>query len=121
MNHIDPSKVHTKWTISEDLVLLHTIKRYGKRWSLAVKELSSTRTEHMVKNRYNSLLLNSRKKHADKSEAAIESLLIKKFERLERKATTTGHNNAKIEREMRIRSSENGKDQSCQEVEIEQR
>jgi hypothetical protein len=36
-NHLDPSKIHTEWKVSEDLILLNTIKKKGKRWSLAVK------------------------------------------------------------------------------------
>jgi transcriptional activator Myb len=58
MNHLDPKKVHSEWTAMEDLVMLTTIKKKGKRWSLAVKELNHTRTEHMVKNRYKSLISN---------------------------------------------------------------
>lgn len=58
MNHLDPEKVRTEWTVTEDLVLLNAIKKKGKRWSLAVKELKHTRTEHMVKNRYKSLIAN---------------------------------------------------------------
>ncbi len=58
MNHLDPSKIRTAWTQAEDLILLNTIKKKGKKWSIAVKELSSTRTEHMVKNRYKSLISN---------------------------------------------------------------
>lgn len=66
MNHLDPSKIHTEWTPSEDFILLSTIKKRGKRWSLAVKGLRHTRTEHMVKNRYKSLILNEKKRLADK-------------------------------------------------------
>lgn len=58
MNHLDPNKLHTEWTAAEDLILLNCIKNKGKKWSSAVKELSHTRTEHMVKNRYKSLMLN---------------------------------------------------------------
>jgi hypothetical protein len=47
--------------------LLDTIKKKGKRWSLAVKELKNTRTEHMVKNRYKSLIINEKKKHPEKN------------------------------------------------------
>lgn len=66
MNHLDPSKIRTSWTLSEDLTLLNTIKKKGKKWSLAVKELSNTRTEHMVKNRYKSLIANEAKKYPEK-------------------------------------------------------
>lgn len=71
MNHLDPVKLHSEWTISEDLVLLNTIKKKGKKWSFAAKELRHTRTEHMVKNRYKSLISNEIKKFPGKREAEI--------------------------------------------------
>lgn len=58
MNHLDPSKRKTEWTPAEDLVLLESVRLRGKKWSLAVRELDHARTEHMVKNRYKSLLTN---------------------------------------------------------------
>lgn len=66
MNHLDPAKLHSEWTISEDIVLLTTIKKKGKKWSLVAKELKHTRTEHMVKNRYKSLISNESKKFPGK-------------------------------------------------------
>lgn len=66
MNHLDPSKIHSEWTATEDLTLLNCIKKKGKRWSVAMKELSNTRTEHMVKNRYKSLISNESKRYPGK-------------------------------------------------------
>lgn len=66
MNHLDPSKIHTDWELSEDISLLECIKKHGHKWSFAVKGLNYTRTEHMVKNRYNSLISNEMKKHLTK-------------------------------------------------------
>jgi hypothetical protein len=63
MNHLDPVKVHSEWTLAEDLTLLTTVKSNGKKWSLVVKKLHNTRTEHMVKNRYKSLISNELKRH----------------------------------------------------------
>lgn len=92
MNHLDPSKIRTEWTAAEDLILLNCIKRKGKKWSVAVKELEHTRTEHMVKNRYKSLISNEGKKYQGKKEFEIENILIKKLtkgqQRLARGAET---------------------------------
>jgi hypothetical protein len=44
MNYLDPIKIHSEWTPAEDLALLTTIRKKGKRWSLAVRELNNTRT-----------------------------------------------------------------------------
>lgn len=79
MNHLDPSKRKTEWTTAEDLVLLESVQLRGKKWSLAVRQLGHTRTEHMVKNRYKSLLANEAKKHPEKQEAELEVLLIKRL------------------------------------------
>jgi hypothetical protein len=58
MNHLDPVKLHCEWTQDEDATLMTTVKNRGKKWSLVVKKLNNTRTEHMVKNRYKSLIYN---------------------------------------------------------------
>ncbi len=59
--------------------MLNCIKKKGKRWSVAMKELFNTRTEHMVKNRYKSLISNEGKKHPGKKESELENILIKKI------------------------------------------
>ena len=79
MNHLDPSKIHSERTATEDLTLLNCIKKKGKRWSVAMKELANTRTEHMVKNRYKSLISNEGKKYPGKRETELENILIKKL------------------------------------------
>jgi predicted HNH restriction endonuclease len=86
MNHLDPSKVHSEWTADEDLVLLTTIRKRGKRWSLAVRELNHTRTEHMVKNRYKSLISNESKKNPEKCESEIEGLLIRRLTKVQERS-----------------------------------
>lgn len=91
MNHLDPTKIRSEWTASEDLVLLSTIKRKGKRWSLAVRELNHTRTEHMVKNRYKSLISNEAKKHPDKRTADLEALLIKRLTKTAHRTQAAHH------------------------------
>lgn len=65
MNHLDPLKLHSEWTPNEDLTLLTTVSASGKKWSLVVRKLHNTRTEHMVKNRYKSLISIEMKRHPE--------------------------------------------------------
>jgi len=76
MNHLDPLKVHTGWTTEEDITLMTTVKEEGKKWSMVVKKLGNTRTEHMVKNRYKSLVSIEMKKHPEMDEAEIERYIL---------------------------------------------
>lgn len=66
---------------SEDLLLLQTVKNEGRKWSTITHLLGQRRTEHMVKNRYNSLA-NSvvRTEQADISEQTILGNLIAKLQ-----------------------------------------
>jgi len=56
INHLDPTKIRSEWTTIEDYELINTILRTGKKWSKVAKELGNRRTEHMVKNRFRSML-----------------------------------------------------------------
>jgi hypothetical protein len=68
LNYLDPSKVHSPWANQEDLALLTSIRDHGKRWAYTVKKLLKKRTEHMVKNRFNSLINNEKKRIGGKDE-----------------------------------------------------
>lgn len=56
INHLDPTKTRSKWTSLEDYELIKAIKQHGKKWAKVAKILGSNRTEHMIKNRYKSLI-----------------------------------------------------------------
>lgn len=43
----------------EDLILLHGVLKSGKKWSELAASLK--RTEHMVKNRFNSMVIKQKK------------------------------------------------------------
>jgi hypothetical protein len=47
-----------------------------------MKELGNTRTEHMVKNRYKSLISNESKRYPGKKDSELENVLIKKLNKL---------------------------------------
>lgn len=57
-----------------------TVNSFGKKWSLVVKKLANTRTEHMVKNRYKSLILNELKRTPSLKNNEVESYIISKLE-----------------------------------------
>lgn len=44
------------WDPSQDMVILKIVKEKGKKWAFIASELKGQKNEHMVKNRYNSLL-----------------------------------------------------------------
>lgn len=55
------SIVHGEWTIQEDLIILESALDYGHKWARVVDLLDGKRTEHMIKNRFHSLLTFSTK------------------------------------------------------------
>ena len=54
MNHLNPDLNKSKWRLTEDLKLLLAYQEIGAKWSSISKRLRN-RTDHMVKNRFNSL------------------------------------------------------------------
>jgi hypothetical protein len=68
LNHLDDKKKRGLWTSQEDLKIFKFVMEYGKRWCKLVPVLKDTRTEHMIKNRYNSLLNKQRKSKKEREE-----------------------------------------------------
>lgn len=67
LNHLDFSKVHGNWSELEDYTIFEfVVEREGKRWSKLVSLLNDKRTEHMIKNRYNSLISRNRLQRHDR-------------------------------------------------------
>ncbi len=61
-NHLDGTKIKGNWTLEEDLTIVEAVlERYGKKWSKMKGELNFRRTEHMIKNRFNSLMTKNKK------------------------------------------------------------
>ena len=56
VNHLDTKVKRSCWSEEEDLLLFSYVLEEGGRWSTISKMLNGTRTEHMVKNRYNSIV-----------------------------------------------------------------
>ena len=56
MNHLDPKKLKGIWNCHQDLIILKYVLNKGPKWSQIVKELKHEKTEHMIKNRFYSLV-----------------------------------------------------------------
>ncbi|CAD8210496.1 unnamed protein product [Paramecium pentaurelia] len=70
MNYLNPKLKKTNWSQQEDLQLLNTVVKNGKRWSL-ISTLLEGRTENQVKNRFKSLI---QKIYKDEEDDDIEEL-----------------------------------------------
>jgi len=55
INYVDPQVKRGKWTFEEDLELMKTFIKVGKKWS-SIAKLLGDRTENAVKNRWKSLI-----------------------------------------------------------------
>jgi transcription factor MYB, plant len=76
-NHLFPGLRKGSWSKQEDLQLFQTVKEYGKKWSVISKLFKGARSEHMVKNRYNSLIHKTKKKWHQGSQQDWEERSIK--------------------------------------------
>ena len=54
-NHVDPA-LNKQWTTAEELIMMQEINENGKKWARVVPLLNHSKSEHMVKNRFYSLL-----------------------------------------------------------------
>jgi hypothetical protein len=55
LNHLNPNNTKGPWSLQDDKVLVKLKGEYGKRWALIRQHLSSSRTNHEVKNRFYTL------------------------------------------------------------------
>ena len=80
---MNPTVNKEKWSEKEDLLLMKKVKSDGLKWSDIAKYFKGCRTEHMVKNRYNSLINNYRKSNKNninsQSNRKIEDSIIKEL------------------------------------------
>lgn len=74
LNHLDINKKHGDWTHKEDLIIFRYVCENGKRWSKVVPLLNETRTEHMIKNRYNSLISKNKVNKKQKEEEVANKI-----------------------------------------------
>lgn len=77
LNHLDQNKKRGAWTPAEDHLIFTFIQQQGKHWSRIVPLLNHTRTQHMIKNRYNSILSKISKDQKTNQNEAIRVVLTK--------------------------------------------
>lgn len=70
-----PQKTRGAWEPEEDLILINCVRREGKKWAFIAKNLQDRRTEHMVKNRYKSLVTRFKKELKNKRFRSEKDLL----------------------------------------------
>jgi hypothetical protein len=65
LNHISTAINKNQWTAAEDIKILKYALEAGKKWSAMAAMLDTHRTEHMVKNRFNSIINKKRKRRTE--------------------------------------------------------
>jgi hypothetical protein len=62
LNHLDTTKLKGSWEDCEDMAILeHVVETSSKKWSKMVQLLGSRRSEHSIKNRFNTIIAKHRK------------------------------------------------------------
>lgn len=81
-NHLDPRVKKGHWTAQEDYLLMSKVQEDGQKWCEISKFFQGERTEHMVKNRYHSLLQKQQKDGRRLSPKLAEEKLMKELEEI---------------------------------------
>ena len=56
INHLSPDVCRGKWSTGEELFLFEKVGVVGKKWARIAQMMRGSRTEHMVKNKYNTMM-----------------------------------------------------------------
>jgi hypothetical protein len=56
LNHLDPRKSKETWSLEECRVLFEVVREQGKKWAYLVRVMEGKRSEHSIKNKYNSMM-----------------------------------------------------------------
>lgn len=59
-NHVDPG-LSKEWTVEEDKMMLEFVRKEGKKWASISNKLNHAKNEHMIKNRFYSLIKKEQK------------------------------------------------------------
>lgn len=73
-NHLDKTKIKGNWTEEEDRTIVLYVFQNGKKWSKIRDLLQNKRTEHMIKNRYHSLLTKNKAHRHEKLMQTVRRL-----------------------------------------------
>ena len=80
-NHLNPIVSHNKWSIEEDVFLFRHASQIGTKWAKISKALNGVRTEHMVKNRFNSIVKKYQSRYQRCSIKRITELVLNHLEK----------------------------------------
>lgn len=98
-NHVDPS-INKHWSTEEDLIMLQEVLSNGRKWSKAIPLLHGSKSEHMIKNRFHSLLRKKQHEVDEEDEDKLVSLIIEGLrEELEHEKAQKKEKEEKEERE----------------------
>lgn len=65
INHLNPELLKDGWTKEEDTLLVDLVDQYGSKWAKVAKKFGGRRTEHMIKNRYQSIVKREKKEQEE--------------------------------------------------------
>lgn len=108
VNCINPTIKKGEWTLEEDIEIFQLINLYGCRWALLSRELMGKRSEHAIKNRYNSVVKTMRKQYKITNNQDLEVKVLKylKFKESKRISKDEQLNSSNDSKESRERSRE---------------
>ena len=78
---MDPNVRRGEWTQEEDIALLLAVDCFGCKWADISRDLGGVRTEHMIKNRYKSIINKWKKKYHKASPKKIVGHILKQMKR----------------------------------------
>lgn len=79
LNHLDPCKTKLSWTLEEIQCLFEAVLEKGKKWASLVQILKGKRSEHSIKNKYNSILIRQSKLTPEYNERQNCEQILKKI------------------------------------------
>lgn len=80
-NHLNDTINHDCWNIEEDIMILEFVREEGRKWAKLGQLLEGTRTQHMIKNRFHSMMtcakkiLKGRQESSKKEQQIINSFI----------------------------------------------
>ena len=99
LSHLNPIITKDEWNHNEDLAILDYVLENGKKWS-KISKLLVNRSEHAVKNRYNSLIFKTTKGSREELRKSDEKKMIRKYKlTIEKKMKAEEKESSELEKE----------------------
>lgn len=107
LSHLNPIITKDEWNHIEDLYILNYVLENGKKWS-KISKLLLNRSEHAVKNRYNSLIFKSTKGSKEELRKSDEKKMIRKYKQI-------------IEKKLKVEEKSENDSEKCDEERTEEK